>query len=684
MNLITKADDAYEKFGYANALKYYHLANDVDDKDLYIIERIARCYIKLNDSQNGEVWLKEYIKRQDGVSQEIQLLLAEQLIQNEKYSDAEILLEQLVPTSLILKRLDGVRNFEKFKIASERYSVKALDFNSESGDFGPMYYEDGLAFVSARDKRKWVRNDYNWDGSAFLDFYYYNPNDSTKTISKISSLNSNYHEGPGHFYDYDRHFVFTRNNAASFRVKRSDEGISNLQIYFANRSKKGEEWGSIRKFEHCKPDFSIGHPTITSDGKLLIFASNMDGGYGGTDLYFSKALSDSTWSEPQNFGSQINTEAEELFPYLRGDLLFFASNGWPGLGGLDVFSIKFIDGVPKGNIENIGSPINSSKDDFGLIIDENYRTGYFATSRDGNDDLYSFQANFVNLTGRVLALNSLNPLDSVEMFLDHKINARVSVGLTNYQGKYSFESTFSDEVDLSAEKDGWVMATPIRLNMTEVVNGGNIEDMYMYRPKLQFVAKDSGDSSIIEDPIFEFSELANNQLVDPSGISYTVDAGRTYILKTSKHEYYAKRDTFFVAKNAPEISTRIIDLKKIVVGESIRLENIYYDLNSASLRQESEAELNKLLRFMNDNPDIVVELSSHTDSRGSAPYNKRLSQRRAESVTKYLRDNGVEKSRLVPKGYGESKLVNNCADGVKCDEERHQENRRTEIKILED
>ncbi len=165
-------------------------------------------------------------------------------------------------------------------------------------------------------------------------------------------------------------------------------------------------------------------------------------------------------------------------------------------------------------------------------------------------------------------------------------------------------------------------------------------------------------------------------------ISHEVTPGETYELFAAADGFYSKRDTFQVSKTYQGNEAHEVRLKKVVVGESIRLDHIYYDVNSADLRTESEVELDKVVGFMKDNPHLKIELGSHTDSRGSDAYNLRLSQKRAESATQYLIDQGIDKKRIIPKGYGESRPVNRCVNGVSCSAEEHQENRRTEIKIL--
>ncbi|MFT4737390.1 MAG: outer membrane protein OmpA-like peptidoglycan-associated protein [Paraglaciecola sp.] len=684
LNLVEKADNAYEQFGYLSASEYYLKALAIDSTDLRLIERIGMCYVKLNEPVKAELWLKKVESLSDSISQDLKLILADQLAQNKKYDEARAYLESLDQLPLVQSRLQGSSNYEQFVNAAGRYLIVPLPFNSDEADFGVMYYENGIAFVTSRNKRKWVKNDFNWDKSAFLDFYYYNPSDTTKTLKKVTSLNSSYHEGPGQVYHNGRKITFTRTNTTQFNVKRDKEGVSNLQLYFADRGKKGEDWINIRKFEHNSDAYSLGHPTISQDERVLIFASNKPGGYGGTDLYYATAQTDDKWSEPVNLGNTINTSADEFFPHLKGNMLFFASDGWPGLGGLDIFSIIMQDSIAAGLPVNMGAPINGSRDDFGLIVSDNFRSGYFSSSREESDNIYRFDANFISLSGLVKNLDSSISIDSANVVIMTNAGTQELGGVTNGDGQYEFETTLNGEFVLSAQKKGWVMANSLTINIETMTGGGSLDDLFIYQPKIRFEFFDKSDSSTIEDVELLLTTFDSIIDVPNRDLSYTVIAGSEYILKTVTNKYYARRDTFLIAANAPEFKTLRIPLRKIVQGESIRLENVYYDLNSASLRPESQEELNKLLGFMNDNPGIVVELSAHTDSQGFAPYNKRLSQKRVESVTKYLTENGIDKQRLVSKGYGESKLVNNCSDGVKCSAEQHQENRRTEITILGD
>ncbi|MCK5104231.1 MAG: PD40 domain-containing protein, partial [Cyclobacteriaceae bacterium] len=279
-------------------------------------------------------------------------------------------------------------NLEHLYKDSSRFHFNPVSFNSESTDFSPAYYKDGLVFVSGRAEHS---KEFKWDESSFLDLYQ-SAKDSTGNYSEptvfYKKLNSRFHEGPISFFTNGKSLVYTRSNFEKGTVRRSSDGVTKLKLYFTVIDKKGN-WSKRHPYQYNSDEYSVGHPAISNDGLIMYFISDMPGGYGGTDIYVSK-FDGRLWSVPENMGSEVNTKGNEMFPFLHNtDVLYFASNGHGGLGGLDIYKFD----LSSRKLNNIGYPLNSEKDDFGLIMNAEGNQGFMSSNRNsqnGMDNIYNF------------------------------------------------------------------------------------------------------------------------------------------------------------------------------------------------------------------------------------------------------------------------------------------------------
>lgn len=368
---------------------------------------------------------------------------------------------------------------------------------------------------------------------------------------------------------------------------------------------------------------TLAHPSISPDGKYLFFVSDAMGGYGGKDIYRARAIGND-FGPIENLGPQINTEGDEVFPYVRDSVtLYFASDGHPGMGGLDLYkATRTPDG--KWEIENMQTPINSAADDFGITFAGTKETGFFSSNRNdarGNDHLFSFD------------------LPSITVQIE---------GIVSDADEYPIE----DAVIRIVGKDG----------LNEKV-----------------MAKKDGSYKV---------ELKRNN---------------SYVMMASARGYL--NQNFELVTSAEEKNeTYIVDFFLSPISKPVLIENIFYDFDKASLRPDSKTALNELIKMLNDNPNITIELAAHTDRKGSIEYNESLAQRRAQSVVDYLIAGGIEKERLEAKGYGKNmpkeinkkmaRSFNFLKEGDKLTEEfilnlppeqqdiADQINRRTEFKVL--
>jgi outer membrane protein OmpA-like peptidoglycan-associated protein len=535
-----------------------------------------------------------------------------------------------------------------------------------------------------------VSNKFKWNNQPFLNLYESEsgPEPNLKDDAAFSkTINSRFHEGPVCFSSDFNTIYFSRNNFLNGKSGHTKEGVNNLKIYKADFD--GKEWRNISNFKYNSDVFSVGHPALSADGQTIYFCSDMPGGYGETDIYKSDFIN-GTWSTPLNLGESVNTRGKEMFPFIdKNGILYFSSDGLPGVGGLDIFAAK-TDENGSFLVINLGTPLNSQHDDFGYSIDPELLVGYFTSNRPGGkgeDDNYYFAVNKIDLRvlsydnrskeilpGAVVALKSAegNVIDSKIADQDGAVNFSVEPRI-----KYQL---VADKVSYITEiKDIGFHGSPFGFNQKE--------EMYLKQafPFLTIEVVDKESGLIIPNALVDISEgkYDEAELEDNNGvIKMKLNMETDYSFFASSDEYFDKTAKFStIGKPAGEYSLTI-ELEKIAAGKQFVLEDLYYDLNKYNIRPDAAVVLDRLVKILADNPNVRIEIGSHTDSRASVDYNLKLSQNRSESVMAYLVSKGIAPSRLVAKGYGESQLINNCADGVDCPEVDHQANRRTVIEIL--
>ncbi len=500
---------------------------------------------------------------------------------------------------------------------SGRYQLGPFEYNSRYSDFAPAFYEQGLLFSSDRDTGNLARYRHSWTASDFLDLYKVNADSlSQNKVVKVENVNSRMHESTSALSPDGESLYFTRNNFKEGKYVRDEEGFVRLKIFRA--TKEEGEWAILEELPFNSDAYSVAHPALSPDGKTLYFASDMPGTLGQSDLFMVAVNKDGTFGTPVNLGNNINTEARETFPFVTSEeILYFSSDGHPGLGGLDVFATKIKREDYNGPILNVGAPVNSKADDFTFILVEETRKGYFASNREGGmgqDDIYSF------VETRPLVFECIQPLAGT---VRDKISNQVLIGatvkvideqnqevlsaITNSEGQY--------ELSCDCNKGNFVRAS-----------------MEGYIPAEEYLGVNDGKPRIID--------------------------------------FYLERETITAGFGD--------DLAKL-----LQLSTIYFDFDKYNIRPDAEIEIQKVIAAMEKYPSLKIKANSHTDSRGPDSYNLWLSQKRADATVEYMISKGISADRLVGEGYGESRLVNECDDGVRCSQEEHQRNRRSEFIILE-
>ncbi|PKQ62330.1 hypothetical protein BZG02_13560 [Labilibaculum filiforme] len=689
--LLEKANKHFDSFSYQEAVELYEIIWQKDSSNLNIAKQLANSYRLVNNTEKSEQWYARLIKTEIAESEDY-LHYSRALQSNMKYSEAKLWMEKYLENSNTPNQdVIDLGGIAKLKENSLKVNVEPISANSEASDFGVAYYRNDVVFSSAREKTSLIKRNHLWNNQNYLRLYQAHVGDEGNLLNASlfsKNLTTNLHDGPVCFTNSGDEMFLTRNYlSSSKRAKRNNQGVVSIKLYHCN--KEGDDWSAPELLSINLDGYSTGHPALAADGKSLYFISDRPGGFGGTDLYVSTKI-ESGWSEPKNLGDKINTPENEMFPFVDGtNKLFFASKGHLGFGGLDIFSIDLNDSNSKPL--NLGSPINSAKDDFNLILKKG--SGYFASNRlkgESYDDIYYFTLLSRTIKGQVFNAETKEILGNTKVSLIDK-TGKLSEVITDSDGKFLFEITKIDNYQLRSEKkyffdgEGAIPASELRRNaelnqlIYQIPDRELLLDGIVVYQEDQFPV-DNVNVSIKNKMSAEIIDLTT----DANGkfsvtllrdIDYIIEYHKKGILgksrKLSTHEVIGNK---LFAKE---------EVDKVQVGKVFVLDNIFYDVNKSNIRIDAAFELDKLVVVMTDNPSLKIELSSHTDSRGSDSYNMALSKRRAIEAVEYIVSKGISPDRLKAKGYGETKLINRCANGVTCSKEEHQANRRTEVKILE-
>ena len=386
----------YKRYAYRIAIKHFKNAYEEDTISSAIKLRLAQCYYKMRDLKDAEYWAKKLVSGGYVLNSNQMYFFVEILASNQQYDEASYWFSQYLNESVMnnsrISRMKQFMSAPDFTKEGANYQVNRAAFNSGYRDFSPTYYQNGVVFVSSRVNGPNIKRWFKSDEINYLNLYYSEPIDSVTYTKpeKFNGLKTRYHEGPLAFYDNDTKVIFTRSNIQERsllgkKAGQSAEGTTVLKLFMADIVN-----GDIvneREFPYNSDEFSTGHPTVSEDGKTLVFVANRPDGYGGSDLYLSHRVADS-WTPPVNLGPEINTSEQELFPYLNDNILYFASDGRPGIGGLDVYHTTLIKDKPT-EITSFTYPINSPADDFGFATQGDQR-GYISSNREDplNDDIY--------------------------------------------------------------------------------------------------------------------------------------------------------------------------------------------------------------------------------------------------------------------------------------------------------
>ena len=721
---VKKADRSYEFFAYTKAAELYEEAIKETPANLTLIRQLARCYHRLNDPQQTVYWYTQLADSTAAFNAEDKLHYAQALASERRYDEAKEWYaaygQSTTAQQLVNRKQAAFEELGTFFQDSAFYTIKPLSVNSEHSDFGPTYLDQGIVYASAREGGSSGKR-YEWYNQVFLDLYYA-PFDSLERLGAPQRLNeevnTRFHEGPAAFYAGGRQAIFTRNNYFGHRRGKSEDYQMKLKLFTAVREDTATmEWTDIRPFQHNSEEYSSGHPTVSADGSRLYYVSDRRGGEGGTDIYMCR-WQRNTWGRPVNLGKRINTPGNEMFPFIHpSGALYFASDGHGGLGGLDIYRIDL--NREKAQAYNVGYPINSSRDDFGLITQGDERDGFFSTNRDaglGNDNIYRFSyrpTEHITMRGVVLAAQDSTPLPMSTVMLQQSPGDTVATIKAGADGTFSFELDREKEYKVTASRSSYhhnkarfstkrgkarpdslvlYLERPLIANDTpgaEFKGEGQDPSLFATPPRVMVrgTVSHRATGKVLPGTTVTLENAATQQqwqFVADAAAQYrfAVRPDQPYRLTADRQQYIGANQPFST-KDTTGVLTYDLLLDSIEVGKVVRLDRIFYDFDRWNIREDAIPELEHLLGALQGYPSMKIELSSHTDVRGTDGYNQYLSSQRAQIVVSYLIAQGIRPDRMVAKGYGETRLVNDCENDVPCSEEQHQENRRTEFTITE-
>ncbi|EJL59316.1 OmpA family protein [Flavobacterium sp. CF136] len=619
-NLI-KADEKYDKYAYIDAVAVYEKVAEKGYKDEKMFQRLGNAYYFNAELTKAVKWYDQLFAINSEQEPEYFYRYAQCLKANGNYEKADGILDQFnkkVSTDRRGILFENNKNYlEVIKANSNRFEIADAGINSVLSDYGSTIFNDKLVFASARDTGGVAKKTFKWTNGSFTNLYsaVLMPDGSLGIPERFQkNINSKFNESTPVFTQDGKTMYFTRNNFLDGKRRSDEKRVTLLKLYKATLV--DGKWQNITELPFNSDQFSVAHPALSTDEKTLYFASDMPGTFGQSDLYKVGINEDGTFGKPENLGSEINTEGRETFPYISGDNeLFFASDGRPGLGGLDIFVSKINSDLNFEEVQNVGEPINTKQDDFAFIINSKTRNGFFSSNREkghGFDDIYKFK-------------------EIKKLICKQELTGIVS-----------------------------------DLGTGEILAGSKV---VLFDEQFKSIAEVLSDSK----GSYTFSD---------------VNCGKKYYVRASKVDYETKEIPITVNKLSGNTSLPIQlekRIKPIAVGTDLakvlEIPIIYFDLDKATIKKESAFQLEKIVEILNQYPDLKLDIRSHTDSRQTAKYNEILSDKRAKSTIKWLVEKGIDPSRLTGKGYGETQLVNQCADGVKCSEEEHQLNRRSEFII---
>ena len=623
---LQKANDMYKNYAYVDAIKIYEKIAEKGYVNQEMLESLGNSYYYNAEYKNALRWYEQLFEEgKYDVKAEYYYRYAQALKSVGRYDESDKMMNKFAEltgnTDTRAVLFEENQDYQEvINSNSGRLELHPVSINTEFSEYGTALYGDKLVFTAANSGKTSKGGVSQWTGESYYDLYTADRDQQALSNKKFFSttINTPFNESTAVFTKDGNTMYFTRNNYVNRKIGTNVENTILLKILRATKDSNGH-WGNVVEVPFNSDNYNVAHPALSPDEKYLYFASDMDGTLGESDIFRVEILGDNQYGTPENLGDIINTSGRESFPFVsKNNILYYSSDGIPGLGGLDIFAVKFYENGTVSKPINIGMPGNSADDDFCFVMDSDTKVGFLSSNRPGGkgrDDIYSFYEekplvfDCEKMIKGVLKDSEKNDViaDGV-IVLSDKTMKEVARQKTKEDGSFAF-----DKVDC--------------------------KDLYYY------LRAEIGD----------------------------------YVTTEVKVDLNVEGDVFyeFMIKPREIAIDKDVDLAKV-----LNIKEIYFDFDKSDIRPDAAVELAKIVEVMRENPKMKIDIRSHTDSRGDDSYNLRLSDRRAKATLEWMVKQGIERKRLTAKGYGETQLVNGCSNGVPCTEEEHQANRRSEFIII--
>ncbi|WP_452224638.1 OmpA family protein [Lacinutrix chionoecetis] len=598
-----KADKLFETYQFVDAIEAYQKLVDDRDANAYVYKQLAESYYNVFNIDEAAKWYEKAIKSKQNA--ETYFRYAQVLKSQGKYEEANRQMDtfsKMMPKDQrAIAHMENPNYVPQLADKSKLFNVENTNINdAKQSDFGAVLSNDNiLYFVSTRENSK---KEDNWTKQPYLDIYksIRNTDGTLSEPEEVKELNTVYHDGPLTISADGKIMYFSRDGHSEGAFKKTkNKKVKLAQQGLYKATLNDGKWGNIQALPINSNDYTVSHPSLSSDGKTLYFASNMPGGIGDTDIW-KISINGNNYGKPENLGKNVNTSGKEGFPFISDTILYFASSGRPGFGGYDIFKYSI---TTNEKAENLGNGINTKRDDFSFSVNSAKKIGYFSSNRSGVDNIYMAIpiCQFEAVTLVTDANTKANLSNAVVSIYDQENNI-ITTQKTGRDGKTSFNITCDDSYTINVAKDGY--------------------------------------------------ETASFPVENSDGIQITVDAA----LKP------------------------VAEVNELITETEVKLQNIYFEFNKSNITQQGALELDKLVRIMKDYPDMEILVRSHTDSKGSAAYNKNLSEKRAKATVQYVISKGIDRNRLSSAGVGSSEPKIDCKS--KCTDYEDAQNRRSEFLIV--
>lgn len=622
---LKKADRLFADYAYVDAAKVYEeYLEENTNPGIQTIMNIADTYYHIHNYKKALKW---YVKLNTTLGDGMDDLYFNRYIQTlraqKDYKKADELFKKRLELKGNKKLIDRFISQKKFldslNALPSLYTIRNLQSNSDKSDFGATFYGSQVVFSSSRDITRYGEKVYTWNNQPFLELYVADRNAGDGSFFNeqkfMESEQIRYHNATIAFMPDLKSAYYAANNVKPNEKLITDKkGTGYFEII--QGAIEDNNFSKTQKLSINSKDYSVGHPAVSLDGKWLFFVSDMSGGYGETDIYVSQIFEDGSVGDPKNLGDKVNTSGREMFPFVNDSILYFASDGHYGLGGLDVFESRLVKENEFSEPKNLGIPINSNLDDFSYIIDKEKTYGYFSSNREGgkgDDDIYYFTKQEPVcrqlVSGKVINHKYQIPINEADIKVYDEFGDVLSSVKTKEDGTYIIEVPCNSKIKIEASKP-------------------------------------------------------NHTTADKE-------------LQISKKPNAETKDVNFELDNYEDLVRKEGDIEKVDINP------IYFDFDKYDITPQAVTELDKVVYVMQKFPGVVIKIESHTDSRGKDEYNIILSENRAKATYGYIVSKGIDPDRIESvKGYGETMLRNKCSNGVKCTEEEHQQNRRSDFIVV--